>query len=216
MPSINPAYGRIIILNGGSSAGKTSLAKAFQDLMLPEIYLLQGIDMFWFSLPPKQLDLDRVDPEFYTHTSLMHDGKEEFRIVPGPQLDKLMLGRYKAMSVYLRQGFNIIADEVVWKRSWLEEAIRDLIDFDAYFVNVYCADSVGEAREKSRGDRHAGWNRCSARYASMDALYDLSLDTGAHCPEECAELLRSALEDGLQPTAFGLMKEKFLEIGERE
>jgi chloramphenicol 3-O-phosphotransferase len=120
------------------------------------------------------------------------------------------------MSVYLRLGFNIIADEVVWKRSWLEEAISDLLDFDAYFVNVYCADSVGAEREKSRGDRHAGWNRCSARYASMDALYDLSLDTGVHCPEECAELLRQALEKGLQPAAFGLMKEKFLEIGDRD
>ena len=50
----------------------------------------------------------------------------------------------------------------------------------------------------------------------MDALYDLSLDTGVLCPEECAELIRSALENGLQPTAFDLMKEKFLEIAEHE
>ena len=93
MPSINPNFGKIIILNGGSSAGKTTLAQAFQDLMLPQTYLLQGIDMFWFSLPPKELDLDRVDPEFYSHMSDIYDGKEEFRIVPGPLLDKLMLGR---------------------------------------------------------------------------------------------------------------------------
>lgn len=210
MPSINPNFGKIIILNGGSSAGKTTLAQAFQDLMLPQTYLLQGIDMFWFSLPPKELDLDRVDPEFYSHMSDKHDGKEEFRIVPGPLLDKLMLGRYKAMSVYLRQGFNIIADEVVWKRSWLEEAIKDLLDFDAYFINVHCSDTIGAEREKLRGNRHAGWNRCSARYASKDALYDLSLDTGVSCPEECAAQLRQALEQGLEPTAFSLMQEKFL------
>ncbi len=210
MPSLNPNFGKIIILNGGSSAGKTSLAQAFQDLMLPQTYLLQGIDMFWFSLPPRELDLDRVDPQFYSHTSDMYDGNEEFRIVPGPLLDKLMLGRYKAVSVYLRQGFNIIADEVVWKRSWLEEAIKDLRDFDAYFINVHCSDTIGAEREKIRGNRHAGWNRCSARYASMDAIYDLSLDTGANCPEECAAQLRQALEQGLEPRAFSLMQEKFL------
>ena len=209
MPSINPNFGKIIILNGGSSAGKTTLAQAVQDLMLPQTYLLQGIDMFWFSLPPKELDLDRVDPEFYSHMSDIYDGKEEFRIVPGPLLDKLMLGRYKAVSVYLRQGFNIIADEVIWKRSWLEEAIKDLIDFDAYFINVHCSDAIGAEREKLRGDRHAGWNRCSARYASMDAIYDLSLDTGVDCPEACAAQLRLALVRGLEPTAFTIMGEKF-------
>ena len=42
--------GTLIILNGGSSAGKTTLGKAMQDAM-EECYLLLGIDAFWFTLP---------------------------------------------------------------------------------------------------------------------------------------------------------------------
>jgi len=202
-------FGKIVILNGGSSAGKTSLAKAFQDIMLPETYLLLGIDVFWTSLPPKQLDLDAVDPAYYSCVDDVCDGKEEFRIVPGPLLDKLMLGRYKAVSVYLRDGFNVVADEVIWKREWLEEAIKDLIDFDAYFIGVSCSDEVGEERERLRGDRHGGWNRCSAKYAAMDAVYDLTLDSGKFSPESCAAQIKHALENNLAPSAFRIMQERF-------
>jgi chloramphenicol 3-O phosphotransferase len=44
----------LIILNGGSSAGKTSLGRAMQDL-LPECHMLLGIDAFWLALSPEQL-----------------------------------------------------------------------------------------------------------------------------------------------------------------
>jgi chloramphenicol 3-O-phosphotransferase len=45
-----------IILNGGSSYGKTTLARALQDLMAAPAVVL-GIDMFWFVIPAKQVDL---------------------------------------------------------------------------------------------------------------------------------------------------------------
>ena len=43
--------GTLILLNGGSSAGKTTLARAFQDLD-PACWMLLGIDLFWGALPP--------------------------------------------------------------------------------------------------------------------------------------------------------------------
>jgi chloramphenicol 3-O-phosphotransferase len=51
--------GTLIILNGGASAGKTTLGKALQDAT-DECYLPLGIDAFLVSLPPRQLDLDRA------------------------------------------------------------------------------------------------------------------------------------------------------------
>ena len=56
--------GRLIIVNGGSSVGKTSLCRALQDMLWErkrQLYCLLGIDAFWFSVPPKQLDLERVE-----------------------------------------------------------------------------------------------------------------------------------------------------------
>ena len=43
--------GRVIILNGGSSAGKTTLARALQSA-LPGPWLLLGIDLFIWTLRP--------------------------------------------------------------------------------------------------------------------------------------------------------------------
>src|SRR5438046_2141953 len=109
-----PMPGTLVILNGGSSAGKTSVGHALQDLM-EEPYLLLGIDLVWLAIPPRQLDLDRVDPRYYTWRVTVEDGKEYFEIVPGPLLDRVMSGRYRAIRAYLDLGLNVLADEVLWK-----------------------------------------------------------------------------------------------------
>jgi chloramphenicol 3-O phosphotransferase len=114
--------GKLIILNGGSSAGKTTLGKALQDLF-DENYLLLGIDTFWLALPPKQLDLERVEPH-YTCKSHFENGLEYFEITPGPILDRLMHGRYLSVAQFLDLGFNVIADDVIWKREWWIDALK--------------------------------------------------------------------------------------------
>jgi chloramphenicol 3-O-phosphotransferase len=49
------AHGTLIVLNGTSSSGKTSIAQALQDL-LTEPYLQAGIDKFIFMLPSRYLN----------------------------------------------------------------------------------------------------------------------------------------------------------------
>ena len=66
-----------MIVNGGSSVGKTSMCRALQDMLWEhrhEMYCLLGIDAFWFTLPPKQLDLARVEAEFYTTETYEENG----------------------------------------------------------------------------------------------------------------------------------------------
>ncbi len=203
--------GKLILLNGGSSAGKTSLALALQDL-LPEPYLLLGIDIFWMSLPPRQLDLDAVDPEYYSWHLETHAGKKHFVIEPGPILDRMIYARYRATAAFLDAGLNIIADEVLWKREWLEDALRVFAPFQVTMIGVHVSDAEGARRERSRGDRHAGWNRGSARYAHRNARgrYDLEIDTTNDTPEACARKLKAALDGGLAPTAFQKLRAELL------
>jgi chloramphenicol 3-O phosphotransferase len=200
--------GTLIILNGGSSAGKTSLAKALQGLF-EETYLLLGIDAFWFSLPPRQLDLDQVDPEYYSWRVDHHDGRDFFEIIPGPILDRAMLGRYRAIRVYLDLGLNVIADDVVWKRDWLIDTLKVLQDYRVFFIGVHVSDEEGARREQVRGDRHIGWNRGSARAAHREAVYDLEVDTSAATPEACAHQIKQALDGGLEPAAFATLRGRF-------
>jgi chloramphenicol 3-O phosphotransferase len=154
-----------------------------------------GIDLFWLSLPPKQLDLDKVEPEYYRWEMESRDGKEQFRVVPGPILDELMYGRYYAIQPYLDRGFNIIADEVLWKKEWLEDCRRALEGYEVSFVHVYCDDQEGARRETARGDRHAGWNRGSAYYSKLYLdRCDAEIDTTHQSPSECAKTLIDELQ----------------------
>lgn len=189
--------GKVIILVGGSSTGKTSLAKALQD-QLQGTYVIMGIDMFWMALPPKELDLDRVDQQYYRWEMEKREGKDVFRVIPGPLLDELMIGRYYAIQAFLDRGFSVIADEVLWKQEWYDECKKALTAYDVTFVHVYCTDEEGARREIARGDRHVGWNRGSAYYSNLYCpSFDLEIDTTSNTPDECATKLKKELESSL-------------------
>jgi chloramphenicol 3-O phosphotransferase len=196
------AKGRLILLNGGSSAGKSSLGMALQGL-LDEPYLLLGIDVFWMALPPRQLDLDAVEPAYYSWHMEIYDHRKHFVVVPGPILDRAMYARYRATAAYLESGLNVVADEVVWKPEWLADALKVFEPYEVYFVGVHVSDAEGARRERERGNRHAGWNRGSARYAHQNArgVYDYEIDTTHESPAACAARVKAALS-GVTPVAF--------------
>ncbi|AXN44022.1 Chloramphenicol 3-O phosphotransferase [Mycobacterium marinum] len=204
------AKGKLILLNGGSSAGKTSLALAFQDLAA-ECWMHLGIDVFWKALPPKQLDLARVWPQYYTWESVVEaDGLDWFTVHPGPILDQAMHARYHAIRAYLDNGMNVVADDVIWKREWLIDALQIFEGVQVWMVGVHVSDEEGARREEERGDRYAGWNRGSARAAHRDAEYDFELDTTASPVRELARELYETYQACPQPTAFDRLRKRFL------
>lgn len=205
--------GRLIILNGGSSAGKTSLAEELQDAMLPETWLLMGIDMFWLSLPPRELNLESVSPDYYSWKSeIAADGKEWFTVTPGPILDKIMFGRYRALRSFLDAGLSIVSDDVKFKHEWLIDAMDVLHGYDVYYIGVYVSDEEGERREVARGDRHVGWDRASAHIAHQDCIYDFTVDTTENSPEQAALLVKQAVLSMGRPSAFDRMRERFSRV----
>ena len=128
--------GKLIILNGGSSAGKTSLGRAMQDL-LPDCHMLLGIDTFSLALPPAQLNLSHVSAAYYTWRSETGaDGREYFVVEPGPILDQAMYARYRAIKAYLDFGLHVIADDVIWKRDWLVDMVRAAHAHAIYDVEI--------------------------------------------------------------------------------
>jgi chloramphenicol 3-O phosphotransferase len=209
---VSNATGRLVIVNGGSSVGKTSFCRALQDMLWErkrQLYCLLGIDAFWFSLPPRQLDLERVEAEFYTTETYEEKGLPYFIVHPGPLLDQVMYARYRAIKAYLDRGLNVISDDVLWKREWLEDAVQLLADYNVVFVGARISDAEGARREEIRGDRHPGWDRGSQRTAHRDALYDEEIDTTYDTPQTSAAKIFGFLESGLQPSAFARLRERF-------
>lgn len=202
--------GKLIVLNGGSSAGKTSLALAFQDVA-DECWIHLGIDVFWLALPPEQLDLARVRPEYYTWDSVVKDdGLDWFTVHPGPLLDRAMHARHHAIRAYLDNGLNVIADDVIWKRDWLLDTLRIFQGYRVWMVGVHVSDAEGARREEERGDRHPGWNRGSARAAHADAEYDFEVDTTATPVAALARRLYGLQQACPEPMAFDRLRRRLL------
>jgi chloramphenicol 3-O phosphotransferase len=168
--------GTLIVLNGGSSAGKTSIAEALQD-MLDEPYLLMGVDVLYRSLPPTQKDPRLVDPRCYSVETTIENGKEYFRVIPGPVLDAFVYAHYRSIARMLELGVNIISDQVLWSREWLLDAVRAIQPFHAFMIEVFASAEEAERRHRARGRSGAEWHRGSARLTHSEVLYDSRIDT---------------------------------------
>lgn len=200
--------GRIIILNGASSAGKSSLAKCMQAL-LKEPYLHMGIDTFWMTMPERELNLMTVSADFYTWDEEIIDDRPFLRIVPGPILDRMMVARYEAIAAYLKAGFNVIADDVTWSKTWLLAALKSLRKYRSYFVGVHCDDRVLSHREILRGDRFPGWGRGSQKWVHEHLSYDITIDSSVVDSETLARKIVACVESDYQPHAADDMRSKF-------
>jgi chloramphenicol 3-O phosphotransferase len=134
------AKGKLIVLNGASSAGTTSVAQAFQELA-HECWMHLGIDPFWYAIPPSQLDMQQVRPQYHTWDVVVEaDGREWFSLNPGPLLEKAMHARYLAIRVYLDEGINVVADDLIWMRDWLVDFLRIFEGYQVWLIGAAHAD----------------------------------------------------------------------------
>jgi chloramphenicol 3-O phosphotransferase len=202
--------GKLIVLNGGSSSGKTVIARAFQDLS-PDHWLHLGIDMFWYAIPPSQVDPHQMRPEYQTwEVAVDADGREWWSLTVGPVLDRAMRARYRAIRVYLEDGMNVVADDMFLTRDWLVEFLRVFEGHSVWLVGIHVSDEEGARREAERGNRLAGTNRGSARAAHADLEYDFELDTTDIPIPELARELYEKYQACPQPGAFDQLRKRLL------
>lgn len=176
---------RIVLLNGTSSAGKTTIARALQRTLKPR-WLYLGVDQFIQMLTDAASD------------SAPEQG--------GADVGRLLAdGWYGVISGIAASGFDVIVDDVIAEPSRLEAAIRLLAPFEVTFVAVRCPLEVAVQREKDRGDRHVGLAAQQFDLVHADRSYDCEIDTSTQSPEGCVAAIRGAVEDG-GVRAFEVMK----------
>ena len=166
---------QVIILNGGSSSGKTTLARALQ-AELPDPWLTFGTDTLVDALPPRL---------FEGAGGLAVGAGGE--VSAGEEFRRLDIAWSRGLAEVARSGARLIVDEVFLggaasQRRW-EAALSGL---DVLWVGVRCAPGTAAAREAARGDRTAGMARGQAELVHRGVHYDLEVDTTAADPRVCA------------------------------
>jgi chloramphenicol 3-O phosphotransferase len=180
--------GRVVLLHGTSSSGKTTVARAVQALS-EEPWLRLGIDAFWGA----------IDERWMEHGPRASDGfrwREDATIVPGPVGEQLAAGMRAAVAACARYGNDVLVDDVFIDRRWLDGWRTELAGLEWLLVGVFAPLPVLEQRERSRGNRIAGEARAQADVIHSDIEYDLTVDTALQSPEECARAILAALEPG--------------------
>ena len=182
-------HGQIIILNGASSSGKTSVVKALQ-ATLDRPFLDAGIDRFIWMLPKRYLDRPLWDEVLGLANRA------------GPLGHRLMSGMHHAIAALSQAGNNVVADHVLVEPQWLQECIHLFCDLPALFVGVRCPLEALEQRERERRDRTLGQARAQFDLVHAHGIYDLEVDTSVSSPEECAGQIKQRLDDNTPPSAF--------------
>jgi chloramphenicol 3-O-phosphotransferase/RimJ/RimL family protein N-acetyltransferase len=174
----------VIFLNGTSSSGKTSIARAFQQLYR-EPCLYASVDAFIFMFADHVRADDKVRPYV---------------------LPPVLSAFHRSLGPLADCGFPVIVDHVLEKRSWLEECAEALRDHRAFLVGVQCPLEILEERERSRGDRQIGFARWQSTRVHAYGDYDFVIDSSRGTPDEAAQQLLALIRSEREPTAFARIR----------
>lgn len=165
--------GRIIFLNGVTSAGKTSIVEALQERDDVFFYVVAN-DLFQEMVGDKYL---REDYWKY--------------------LSEVIIMMYHTAKLYSDMGKNVLIDGILVEREEIKPHYQQLLeilkDNPLDIVEVYCPLDICRQRNILRGDRYE--TQSEEQYALMasDIKYSVKVDTSVHSSEECADIIVRAL-----------------------
>lgn len=162
---------KVILLNGASSSGKSTLAKSLQNYIIDnkkEEYIIISIDDF--------LDMTINEPIYED---------DVFEISP--------LLCQNVLSI-LKNGHGVIVDHVITSERIYRQLTEALKEYVLIMVQVTCPLNELEKREKGRGDRYIGSAKASCKYLYPQKGYDLILNTLELSSKECSKKICELLE----------------------
>lgn len=168
--------GNVIMLNGASSSGKSTLARYCQDLLEePFLHLCSDQLVDGGALPRRR---DSTGPFAWSE-----------------QLRPLFFdGFHRCVPAMASAGNNLIVDHIIEYRSWRLQLEDLLAGFDVFLVAVHCDGDELDRRERLRGNRRPGEGRSHVEENRIHQIgsYDLEVDTTAGVDRDVArDVVRS-------------------------
>ncbi len=150
----------VILLNGTSSAGKTSLARALQrraGIPLYHVSLDTFTDMFlWEAI---------TDPAERQRCHAL--GAANF---------------HRALALFAAGAYGLVVDHLIILPEWQEATRQALAGRRVHFIGVHCPLPVLLARERAPGLAER-----QLAHVHRNQSYDFEVDTSLSSPDECAD-----------------------------
>lgn len=149
---MNSQRGRIIFLNGTSSAGKSTLAAALRP-KLDSQYCYYASDQL------ADARFRPLDPESRSA------GREAF-----------FRGFHRSIPAFASAGLDLLVEHIVEEQSWHDELRSLLAGFDTFWVGVHAPLAELVRRERMQGDRQLGEAAYHLKTHSF-CKYDIEIDS---------------------------------------
>lgn len=165
--------GRIIFLNGVTSAGKTSIVEALQER-----------DDIFFYVVANDLFQEMV-------------GEKYLRENYWKYLSEVIIMMYHTAKLYSDMGKNVLIDGILVEREEIKPHYQQLLeilkDNPLDLVEVYCPLDICRKRNISRGDRYETQSDEQHELMAEQIEYSLSVDTSVYSAAECADMIVNEL-----------------------
>ncbi|MFM9107356.1 MAG: chloramphenicol phosphotransferase CPT [Chloroflexota bacterium] len=173
---------RIIVLNGGSSSGKSAISRCLQ-ATLPDPWLRLGIDDLLDALPPSLTETD-------AGVAIASDGT----VTSGAGFHAIEAAWLDGIAAMVRSGARVIVDDVFLGGGETQARLRPhFAGIEVLWVGVRCDAAIATGREIARGDRAAGMAALQAEMVHRGVRYDLEVDSGRMAAIDCARIIAARL-----------------------
>ncbi len=201
---------QVIVLNGASCAGKSTLARAIQE-EAAKPFIVVSLDQFRDSLPNRLRGLN---------SKVGEPGHKGLNIVPinvnGEVVTDIQFGEYgrtvlrgmrRSVALLAREGVNVIVDDLILDRSSCRDYVEAFVDLDVLFVAVQCDLSEMIRREQTREGRFPGTVKSTLAKVHLHLTYDLEVDTTSTLPKTLARRTLEKLDSERASPAIIEMRE---------
>ena len=158
MSELSADFGKIIFLNGTSSSGKSTLARALQE---------QLAQPFW------HFSIDHLRDNGVLPLQRITAGDFEWK----EMRPHFFEGFHNSLPALASAGNNLIVEHIVETAQWMNRLLHLLEPYDVFFVGVHCSLTELERREKERGDRRVGEARQDYGVIHTFGVYDYEIDS---------------------------------------
>jgi chloramphenicol 3-O phosphotransferase len=168
----------VVVLNGTSSSGKTTLARAFQGVA-PTVFLNFSIDNILSALP-------------VTAIHSITSGAD----ISSIGIPELVRAYYACVRQLLELGHDLVIDHAITARYHAEHLVAAVDSHRVIMVGLESPVEVLVDREQTRGDRRPGMAAAQLPRIHSWLIYDLTIDTSMVSPHDGARRIAEAIAGG--------------------